>query len=253
MKKMRLHKSDGEIEVKPSAAFINFVKASSLASGMIVTLLIVCWLFFMFIPVGSWVNLVVGESMAPTLNNGQIIFSDFGEVERGDIVTLQLPALGFSDAKKTLVKRVVGMPGDKVLITSTAVCINDVALSEHYLSESAKLKTFADGQINFLVLGENEYFVMGDNRGASTDSRQLGAIKSEDICYVQSETPTLRFWIDLLIMGVLFCVGFLTCTFVENCVTRWLYCMWRKTNRVRQRNIDWIKQNDQNGGEANEN
>lgn len=232
MKNNRPQKTIEESNIKPSNMFQNIVKASSLVSGMIATLLVVCWLFFMLMPMGSWLNIVVGNSMVPTLHSGQIIFSDFGEVKRGDIVTLTLSDLGYDSAKKTLVKRVIGVPGDKIVITPTDVYVNDKLLVENYLTDEAKAQTFVKNQLNCVILGDDEYFVMGDNRGASTDSRRLGAIKADAICYKQSETPTFRFWLDIVIVVILFGVGCFTCTLVETGVTKLSYCLWRKINKT---------------------
>ena len=93
--------------------------------------------------------------------------------------------------------------------------VNDQLLIEDYLSDEAAKKTYEVGKINCVELGENEYFVMGDNRGASLDSRTFGAIASDDIFYKQSETPTLRFCHSLVISAMIFGVTCVTYSGVE--------------------------------------
>jgi hypothetical protein len=105
-------------------------------------------------------------------------------------------------------------------------------LVEPYLINEANAKTYDEDtyQYHHLVLGEDEYFVMGDNRGASLDSRSLGAIKAKDIYYRQSAKPTFRFYLDLVIMLILFVLSFCICTIVENWIIKFAYLVWHKKN-----------------------
>lgn len=122
-------------------------------------------------------SIVEGTSMEPTLEDGErVIYNKFvyqwGDPERGDIVIIQHP-------NKNYVKRVIGEPGDSIQVKGHELYINDRVQSEDYLSNEAML-----GTEDFTVISvpANHYFVMGDNRGISKDSRNgLGFINREDI------------------------------------------------------------------------
>ena len=125
---------------------------------------------------------VVGSSMENTLSDGDNLIVDkityrFKEPERYDIIVFP-----FQYAKNTYyIKRIIGMPGETVRIDSEGVIyINDKELTEFYGRE-----IIADPGIarNEIKLGNDEYFVMGDNRNNSTDSREpsVGNIRKKDI------------------------------------------------------------------------
>ncbi len=120
-----------------------------------------------------------GSSMEPTLKNGQKVWvSNYpGKTnpERGDIVA-------FKDEKLVNVKRVIGLPGEKVIIREGSVYIANQAetqgkkLDEPYLAPGTA--TGPDGEY---AVPAGRYFVLGDNRGHSRDSRQIGCIPRESI------------------------------------------------------------------------
>jgi len=84
-----------------------------------------------------------------------------------------------------LIKRLIGLPGDQVAIRDGAVYINNVRLSEPYLSVSTDCSGYCD-----LTLGANEYYFMGDNRSVSRDSRLFGPIPGDHVI----GRVVLRFW-----------------------------------------------------------
>lgn len=125
---------------------------------------------------------VEGNSMLGTLKDGEVLFVwragyVFGQPQRGDIVICHYPKTkdgGYLDQKNTCyVKRVIGLPGDTVSIRQGTVYINGEALKESYLETER-----TDSQsMEAVVLEEGEYFLMGDNRSDSTDSRRMGAVE----------------------------------------------------------------------------
>lgn len=125
---------------------------------------------------------VSGHSMDPTLYDGEMIFANSRVVPvRGDILLTFMPETSGSYAGNTVVKRVIGLPGDNVKINSdNTVWINGEKLDEPYLSAEAAAKTCRGNYTN-VQLGDDEYFIMGDNRGNSYDSRFFGALNKQYI------------------------------------------------------------------------
>ncbi|MGH8024569.1 MAG: signal peptidase I [Limisphaerales bacterium] len=119
---------------------------------------------------------VQGQSMCPTLINGDFYWLDrlayeIRKPKPGDIVALKDPSgQGFD------VKRIIAVPTQSIFITHGKVYVNGRLLKERYLPQ--KLETFAYGETEdeFYCLGRNQFFVMGDNRGNSCDSRSFGPI-----------------------------------------------------------------------------
>lgn len=127
---------------------------------------------------------VDGASMEPTLSNGDNLIVDklsyrFRDPERFDIIVFP-----FKYKEKTYyIKRIIGLPGETVQIDEQGnIYINGEMLSESYGREIIRPENVGLAS-EPIVLGEDEYFVMGDNRNNSTDSRfaQVGNIKREDI------------------------------------------------------------------------
>jgi signal peptidase I len=117
---------------------------------------------------------IEGETMSPTLRNGDKILIDekIGEFKRGDIIVFLYP----KDTSKWYVKRVLGLPGDKVEITAGRVSINGEVLDEPYLDRS---KNQQKGSFAPRVVAENNFYVLGDNRDNSSDSRYWGTVPKE--------------------------------------------------------------------------
>lgn len=132
---------------------------------------------------------VVGSSMNPTLKDEEILILNklkyrFQEIQRGDIVSLK-----HADTKY-LIKRIIGLPGDTVKIENNAVYLNGKKYEEPYLVEDLEYDDFDLKDLEYSVIPENMYFVLGDNRENSLDSREIGLVKKEDIIGKIS----LRFW-----------------------------------------------------------
>lgn len=118
---------------------------------------------------------IYGTSMTPTLNEGDIVVSVKGtNLKRGDVIV-------FYYNNKILCKRLIGKPGDWIDIDKNGnVSVNNVQLDEPYLHE----KALGDCNIELpYQVPENRYFVMGDHRSVSVDSRntQIGCISEEQI------------------------------------------------------------------------
>lgn len=144
----------------------------------------------------SWFTMVQGFSMEPTLHSFQIVFADAEEdIQRGDIVTARSPA----EPNKIVIKRIVGLPGESVCITASGVYINGVCLEEGYLDDAGRSNTYWPGAINFVKLGDDQYYLLGDNRGVSYDSRLYGAVDEELIHCKQKTVPDWRFFLKLVI------------------------------------------------------
>jgi signal peptidase I len=136
---------------------------------------------------------VEGTSMLPRLHDGERIFVNkliyydeyrwAPKIERGDIVVFWYP----NDPSKSYIKRVIGLPGEIVEVREGSVYINGSILEEKYLdpSENASAASQAPVHVNL-----NYYFVMGDNRDNSSDSRSWGLVPKK---YIYGKA-LLRYW-----------------------------------------------------------
>ncbi|CAN5134958.1 signal peptidase I [soil metagenome] len=128
-------------------------------------------------------NQVKGESMMPTFQNGNYIFTSkvtykMRTPQRGDVVVFHSPG----NAEIEFIKRIIGLPGDVVMLQNEEVYVNGVKLNEPYTS--AKTLPLPNGyaQENVPINVPNGYFfVMGDNRPHSSDSRDFGPIKTASV------------------------------------------------------------------------
>ena len=122
---------------------------------------------------------VSGASMYPTLHNGdRMVLSKVGDVHRFDVVILKAP-----DENVEYIKRVIGMPGDTVEMKSGVLYINGKKVDQPFINTEALAKqtVFIDDFTLESLTGEakvpeGKYFVLGDNRGVSKDSRMIGFI-----------------------------------------------------------------------------
>lgn len=126
-------------------------------------------------------HLVSGNSMVPNFHDGDYIITNklatrFAELQRGEVIILQYPR----DPNKVFIKRIIGMPGERLKIMDNVVYINGQLLSEPYLPKDTVTQVrgfMADGEE--ITIPEGQYFVMGDNREGSSDSREWGPEKKE--------------------------------------------------------------------------
>ena len=122
---------------------------------------------------------VSGQSMYPTLhNNDRMLMSKLGDINRFDVVVLHAP-----DQDKEYIKRVIGMPGDTVEVKEGKLYINGQPVEQPFINKEIlvnKTVYIDDFTLQELTgeskVPEGKYFVMGDNRGVSRDSRMIGFI-----------------------------------------------------------------------------
>jgi signal peptidase I len=119
---------------------------------------------------------ISGPSMQNTLHNGQFVLVNkvaylFHAPERGDVIVFHEP----DQPDRDLIKRVIGLPGDTITLDGTNVWVNGVELNEPYITQ--KYNPGAETR----VIPPNEYFVMGDNRPVSEDSRYFGFVPKDNI------------------------------------------------------------------------
>ena len=149
---------------------------------------IVCWIvdivvvifiaWFLVYGMGSQVT-VSGHSMLPVLKSEDVVLMnrqayDFGSPKRFDVIVFQ------REDDKTNVKRVIGLPGETVQIVNGIVYIDDRPLEAEDGLDRVSLAGLAENPVK---LAENEYFVLGDNREGSEDSRfaNIGNVKEKQI------------------------------------------------------------------------
>lgn len=137
---------------------------------LISVVLAVLVILFLYQPVK-----VEGTSMMPSLVDQERIFINkfvyrfgIGDVERGDMVVFWFPM----DPSKSYIKRVIGLPGDVVEVDDGTVYVNGKALREDYVPEEYRDRV----SMSAYTVGADEYFVLGDHRSSSNDSRSWGAV-----------------------------------------------------------------------------
>ena len=122
---------------------------------------------------------VEGTSMLPRLEDHDRLFINkfvyhITSIERGDVVVFHYPR----DPEKSYIKRVIALPGDKLRIDHGQVWVNGKALSENYVPDKYRdSRSYAD-----TIIPDDSYFVMGDHRSISSDSREFGVVE-RDLIY----------------------------------------------------------------------
>lgn len=140
----------------------------------IVELIAIAVVLFLVIHFTMQAYQVNDDSMQSTLHNGQHVLVNrvaylFRAPERGDVIVLRDP----TNTDRTLLRRIVALPGDTISLDSTTVTVNGVLLNEPYVPQK-----FNPGAIN-LKVPANSYFVLPDNRLANADSRFFGPVSGD--------------------------------------------------------------------------
>jgi signal peptidase I len=160
----------------------SFSRKNLLPTELIETLILTGLIFFgLHIAIQNYQ--VEGSSMHPTLKEAECVITNklayaninnkfiFASPKLGDIVIFEYP----EDRNRNFVKRIVAQPGDTISMENGNVYINGNKLIESYV-----VNTGSTDYLPYLIK-ENEYFVLGDNRSASNDSRSWGTIKTEHL------------------------------------------------------------------------
>jgi signal peptidase I len=161
-----------------SEFFLDIVETVVIA----LSIFLVIYLFFM------QPHQVNGQSMVPTFQSGEYVLTDkvsykIGEPKRGDVIVFHAPEAA-QCPKGTgcdFIKRVLALPGETVEVKNDSVIVNGVALNEPYIPDDFETMAGAFTKNRSITLGPNEYFVSGDNRPYSSDSRAWGPITKDEI------------------------------------------------------------------------
>jgi signal peptidase I len=161
-------------EPRPKAAVFGVVVVEWLRDLMIATVVVAFIVIFLYRPVR-----VEGVSMMPVLEDQERIFVNtfvyrLESIGRGDIVVFRYPR----DPSKSYIKRVIGMAGDRIRIDGGHVYVNDEALEEAYVPPAyTDFRSYPE-----TTVPENYFFVLGDHRSMSSDSREFGPV-SQSLIY----------------------------------------------------------------------
>jgi signal peptidase I len=123
---------------------------------------------------------VDGQSMEPSLHDQEYILVDkaaylFHPPERGDVIVFEYPL----DPQVDYIKRIIAIPGDTISVVGQQVTVDGAMLNEPYINKDDPFNPFRP--FTNRIVGANEYFVMGDNRGNSSDSREWGFVPRQNI------------------------------------------------------------------------
>ncbi len=163
-----------EQQAPKESFFIELLKFSALA-----LVIVIPFRFFVAQPF-----IVSGASMSPTFETGQYLIVDqlsyrMHAPKRGDVIVFRYP----EEPSTFFIKRIIGLPGEKVHVTEGVTHIidpatgKDVILNEPYIAPGTKITN----EDVTLTLSADQYFVMGDNRNASSDSRIWGPVPKENL------------------------------------------------------------------------
>lgn len=162
-----------EIFRKIGALFLDFIEIVVIALAMFVVMYI-----FLFQP-----HQVKGNSMFPNFYDGEYLLTDkisyrLNQPKQGEVIIFKAP----KNEDYDYIKRIIGLPGDAIRISNGKVYLNSKLLKEAYLPpglETAAGDFWQEGKS--LTIPANNFFVMGDNRAHSSDSRDWGPVPKENI------------------------------------------------------------------------
>jgi len=173
--------------------YMNFIKRAIAAIfdflQSVVVVMAVMVMIYLFIMSPQEIS---GQSMDPNFHNGEYILTNkieykIGDPKRGDIVIFKSPR----NKEIDYIKRVIGLPGETIRLSNSTFFINGKKLDEPYLAPT--VYTFGGSYLaenTDIVVPPGKYFVSGDNRPHSSDSREFGPIAKEDFI----GKALLRYW-----------------------------------------------------------
>lgn len=184
-----------KIESSPTRDFFNFVW-DLLKTGIVVFIFAFVLRYFVIQP-----YIVDGESMMPNYLNNEYLLAEkisymLSEPKRGDVVIFRYP----KNPSVNYIKRIIGLPGETVTITDNTVSISNAqnpegfVLHEEYIPSNVKTETPESDSLS-RILSQNEFFVLGDNRPHSSDSREWGVLPRTNIAG--------RSWVSIAKLGTL--------------------------------------------------
>lgn len=148
------------------------IKKVKFSLAEIIFYLILLAVIVIFPLIGSFAS-VSGDSMYPTLHNKDYLFvSKISKINKGDIVIIKR-----DNESRYLVKRVIGVSGDKIKFSDDKLYVNDELSEEDYINKEEGL-VYTDYSE---TVADDCYYVLGDNRNHSGDSRMFGDVKEEEI------------------------------------------------------------------------
>lgn len=160
---------------------LNFEKRYRLVREVIETAVLTLLMFLVIRSAVQNFN-VDGHSMEPNLHDKELILVDkwsylFHPPTRGDVIVFVAPPAPTED----YVKRIIGVPGDVITITNGTPTVDGVTLKEYYVQPANMGATPGDMAVNKMIVPPNDYFVLGDNRVGSSDSRTWGLLPRKNI------------------------------------------------------------------------
>lgn len=175
-------------EYSPSDESTKQGSSKSFFLDILETVAIAALIFFVIHTFIAQPHLVRGESMKPTYHDGEYILTNkmyqwAGEPSRGDVVVFHSP----EDPGTQFIKRIIGLPGEKIKIENNQVIIFNEQHSEGFVLDEEYLgnqSTMGDSYLHdgeTITIPDNNYFVMGDNRNYSYDSRSWGFVDESKI------------------------------------------------------------------------
>ena len=174
---------------KKRSGFLNFILS---LFDFLKTVIIIIVLAFIIRVYLIQPFIVEGESMEPTFQNNDYLITEkvsfrIHAPQRGEVIIFHPP----DNPSLNYIKRLIGLPGDRIQIKDGQVFVNGEKIDESYLATDSN--TFAGKESYSVTLNQDEYFVLGDNRDHSRDSREIGAIPRTNI--------VSRVWFRLLPIG----------------------------------------------------